>query len=203
MFLENYKPRHQKVINNKILGYLKYILILVFLITIFIIFIYSRPVKNESSYQEDFFIGTYEKSKNIVKIENATFVGKDNKKQPYTITAELAIKESSKKNLFTLKFLEADISLNEDDWFILKTKRAIFDISKKTLYSNNEVEAFYDDGTSFLSSILSYNFNNGILSGKEGVVMSGKWGKIISKNFTYNSNKNILTFEENPIMLIN
>ena len=144
----------------------------------------------------------YEKSKNILRIENATFVGKDKQKQAYTLTAKLAVKESSKENLFMLHVLKADITMKKNNWLILKTNQAIFNTDTKILFSKNNVEAFYDDGTSLISPSVNYNFNNGILNSEEGVVMFGKWGRIRAGQFSYNPIKDILTFSNDPKMYI-
>ena len=203
MFLESYKPRHSRIKKKKLLGLIKYVIFISVLLIIVLIYVISEPKDNKNNLDKEFFIGNYEKSKNILKIENATFVGKDKKKRPYTITAKLAIKESSKKNTFMLESLKADISLKEKNWLILKTKMAFFDINLKVLSSNQNVEAFYDDGTSFISPSLSYNLNNGIIYGNEGIEMLGKWGNIKSDYFSYSTDDEVLVFDKNPVMLIN
>ena len=85
----------------------------------------------------------------------------------------------------------------------METEIAFFDINLKVLSSNQNVEAFYDDGTSFISPSLSYNLNNGIVYGQEGIEMSGKWGNIKSGYFSYSTNDEVLVFDKNPVMLIN
>ncbi len=203
MFLESYKPRQSKIKKKKLLGLIKYIIFISVFLIIILIYAISEPKDNKKNLNKEFFIGNYEKSKNILKIENATFVGKDKKRRTYTITAKLAIKESSKKNTFMLESLKADISLKEKNWLILKTKMAFFDINLKVLSSNQNVEAFYDDGTSFISPSLSYNLNNGIIYGNEGIEMLGKWGNIKSDYFSYSTDDEVLVFDKNPVMLIN
>ena len=203
MFLDSYKPRYSKIKKKKILGLAKYLIFIGVFLMILLIFAISEPKDNKNSLEKEFFFGNYEKSKNILKIENATFFGKDKNKRPYTITAKLAIKESSKKNTLILESLKADISLKEKNWLIMETEIAFFDINLKVLSSNQKVEAFYDDGTSFISPSLSYNLNNGIVYGQEGIEMSGKWGNIKSGYFSYSTNDEVLVFDKNPVMLIN
>ena len=203
MFLDSYKPRYSKIKKKKILGLAKYLIFIGVFLMILLIFAISEPKDNKNSLEKEFFFGNYEKSKNILKIENATFFGKDKNKRPYTITAKLAIKESSKKNTLILESLKADISLKEKNWLIMETEIAFFDINLKVLSSNRNVEAFYDDGTSFISPSLSYNLNNGIVYGQEGIEMSGKWGNIKSGYFSYSTNDEVLVFDKNPVMLIN
>ena len=202
MLLDIYKPKEKKIKKKKVFPLIKYIIFLSALLIIFLTYQFADTSKKIESFDEDFFVGKYEKSKNILRIENATFVGKDKQKQPYTLTAKLAVKESSKENLFMLHFLKADITMEKNNWLILKTNKAIFNTETKILFSNNNVEAFYDDGTSFTSPSMNYNFNNGILNSEEGVVMIGKWGRIKSGQFSYNPIKDVLTFSNEPKMYI-
>ena len=202
MFLNSYKARHKKVKTYRQISFIKYVILLGVLFVVITVYLSSEIKEKKSTFQEDFYIDSYEESNNILKIENATFVGKDKKQQPYTLTAELATKESYRKNLFLLHALKADISLENENWLILKTDKAIYDMNDKILFSENYVEAYYDDGTNFISPSLSYDFNNGIITGKEGIVMSGKWGKIKSGIFSYDPKKEILIFTQNPVMFI-
>ena len=111
MLLDIYKPKEKKIKKKKVFPLIKYIIFLSALLIIFLTYQFADTSKKIESFDEDFFVGKYEKSKNILRIENATFVGKDKQKQPYTLTAKLAIKESSKENLFMLYSLKADIGM--------------------------------------------------------------------------------------------
>jgi len=202
MLLDIYNPKEKKIKKIKFFPLMKYIIFFSVFLIIFLTYEFADTPNKIESFDENFFVGKYEKSKNILRIENATFVGKDKQKQPYTLTAKLAVKESSKENLFMLHFLKADITMEKNNWLILKTNKAIFNTETKILFSNNNVEAFYDDGTSFTSPSMNYNFNNGILNSEEGVVMIGKWGRIKSGQFSYNPIKDVLTFSNEPKMYI-
>ena len=202
MLLDIYNPKEKKIKKIKFFPLMKYIIFFSVFLIIFLTYEFADTPNKIESFDENFFVGKYEKSKNILRIENATFVGKDKQKQPYTLTAKLAVKESSKENLFMLHFLKADITMEKNNWLILKTNKAIFNTETKILFSNNNVEAFYDDGTSFTSPSMNYNFNNGILNSEEGVVMIGKWGRIKSGQFSYNPIKDVLTFSNDPKMYI-
>ena len=202
MLLDIYNPKEKKIKKIKFFPLMKYIIFFSVFLIIFLTYEFADTPNKIEPFDENFFVGKYEKSKNILRIENATFVGKDKQKQPYTLTAKLAVKESSKENLFMLHFLKADITMEKNNWLILKTNKAIFNTETKILFSNNNVEAFYDDGTSFTSPSMNYNFNNGILNSEEGVVMIGKWGRIKSGQFSYNPIKDVLTFSNEPKMYI-
>ena len=64
-----------------------------------------------------------------------------------------------------------------------------------------KVQGFYDDGSSFSSPSMEYNFDTGIAQSKEGIVMLGKWGIIKAERFSFNSKKDIYRFEGKAVMV--
>ena len=148
------------------------------------------------------FEGEYENKKSFIKINNLKFIGYDNSGTPYQLTAKTAIKETKSIDKVVLYEVKADISLNNKNWLFLNTEKAIFEISKKTLHTESKVQGFYDDGSSFSSPSLEYNFDTGIAKSEEGIVMFGKWGNIKSKSFSFNSTKDIYKFDGKAVMII-
>ena len=98
--------------------------------------------------------------------------------------------------------VQADIFVSNKNWFFLNTEKAVFLVNEKTLFSNTTVKGFYDDGSSFQTSGIEYNFNTGIATSEEGIVMFGKWGNIKSNNFSFNTFKDTYNFDGNTIMNI-
>ena len=113
-----------------------------------------------------------------------------------------AIKETKNIDTIVLYNVKADISLNNKNWLFLNTEKAIFEINKKTLRTDNKIQGYYDDGSSFYSSSMEYNFDNGIAKSEEEIVMFGKWGNIKSKKFSFNSIKDIYRFEDKAVMIV-
>ena len=98
--------------------------------------------------------------------------------------------------------VKADINLSDKSWFFLETEKASYRIKEKTLYANNEVIGFYDDGSSFTTPSLEYNFKSGIAESEEGIVMFGKWGIIEADKFSFNSIKDIYKFDDRALMIV-
>ena len=201
MFLNSYSPRLNKV-KKKSFGVIKYSLATIFIGTIIITFTISKN-SNKISFDDNFYEDTYSDNKNIVKIENAKLIGNDNKNRPYVITAQSAFKNSIKKNIMLLYTVEADITLENGKWLLLKTKKASYNISGKTLSSKDLVKMYYNNGTSLESSNINYNISSGIVKGSDGIIMFGGWGVIESGSFSFDINSQKLKFFNKPTLQIN
>ncbi len=198
--MKNYIPKSLKVTkptNNKLI---KISIILILLITVSIIFFFSNNPKSTLILDEKVFKGKYEEEKNFIKIDGLKFFGYNKKNNPYSLTAKLAIKETKNINEIVLYKVKADIFFNDQSWVFLNTEKAVFDVKKKTLHTFSKVKGYYDDGSSFITPSLNYNFNTGLAKSEEGIVMFGKWGNIKSEKFTLNTIKNTYNFSGNASM---
>ena len=203
MALKSYKPRISKVKKNrniKFISYLSCLIMIIFTITLFF-----QPNNKYDIVRLDstFFKGNYNNSKDLLKIENATLVGNDKKNRPYMLSAESAVNSKVKKNLFILNDVSADITLKDGRWILLNTSKAVYDIERQILQSESNVEIFEDTGESFLVKEMIYDFRAGIISGNQGIVMLGNWGKLESENFTYNPNMELLSLYGAPSLVVN
>ncbi len=177
-------------------------MLLTIVIMLFVLLNNKNSIRKNSS-SNNIFDGNYEQLENLVKIEKAKLVGIDKQNRPYTITAEKAVNESNKRNIFYLYNVSADINRKNGNWLLINTKKAHYDVETKVLMSNEDVDIFYDDGSSISSSNMKYNFKSGLLTCNDGIVMFGKWGTLTSGNFVYNSSKEIFEFSNNPTIIFN
>ena len=201
MFLKYYLPRSEKnkVKNN--LKYLKFVLIFLFFSTISITFIFSIEDKNKIVLSKN------DKKKNpnqnTLTLEKAKLIGNDRNNKPYIITAKSSFKSNLDKNLIHLNFVEADMTLNSNNWMSIYTNHAIFNIVKKTIEATEKVFIFYDDGTKLESSGLNYNIANGIGFANSGVKMFGKWGIIEANSFSFDTSDHMIKFYNKPKLILN
>ena len=163
---------------------------------------FSNTKKNTFTLNEQVFEGEYKENKNFIKINKLKLMGYNKEGVPYQLTADSAIKETKSIDNVLLYKVKADIFLNSKDWLFLNTEKAIFEINSKTLHAHKKVQGFYDDGSSFSSPSMEYNFDTGIVQSKEGIVMLGKWGNITAERFSFNSIKDIYRFEGKAVMVI-
>ena len=202
MALKSYKPRISKVKKNRNIKFISYLSCLIMIIFIITLFFQPNNKYDIARLDSSFFKGNYNNSKDLLKIENATLVGNDKKNRPYMLSAESAVNSKVKKNLFILNDVRADITLKNGRWILLNTSKAIYDIDRQILRSESSVEIFEDTGESFLVKEMIYDFRAGIISGNQGIVMLGNWGKLESENFTYNPNMELLSLYGDPSLIV-
>ena len=201
MFLKNYLPRSEKNEIKISLKYLKFALMFLFFCTIFTTFIFSIEDKNKMVLSENNNKNSL--NKNTLTLENAKLIGNDRNNKPYVITAKSSFKNSLDENLLHLKSVEADMTLNNNNWMSINTNHAIFNIFEKTIKATEKVFIFYDDGTNLDSSGLNYNVANGIGFSNSGVKMFGKWGIIESSSFSFDTSHHTIKFYNKPKLIFN
>jgi len=201
MFLKNYLPRSEKNETKISLKYLKFALVFLFFCTILTTFIFSIEDKNKMVLSENNNKNSL--NKNTLTLENAKLIGNDRNNKPYVITAKSSFKNSLDENLLHLNSVEADMTLNSNNWMSINTKHAIFNIFEKTIKATEKVFIFYDDGTKLESSGLNYNVANGIGFSNSGVKMFGKWGIIEASSFSFNTSDHMIKFYDKPKLILN
>ena len=163
---------------------------------------FSNSKKNTFTLNDQVFEGEYDNNKGFIRVNNLKLIGYNNNGIPYQLTAESAIKKTKSIDKIILYKVKADISLNNKNWLFLNTEQAIYQISKKILYTNYKIQGFYDDGSSFSSKSMEYDFDTGLAKSEEGIVMFGKWGNIKSKRFSFNTIKDIYKFDGEAVMIV-
>ena len=172
-----------------------------FFCTILITFIFSTEDKNKIVLSKINKKNNF--NKNTLTLENAKLIGNDRNNKPYVITAKSSFKNSLNENLIHLNSVEADMTLNSNNWMLINTNYATFNIFDKTIEAKEKVFIFYDDGTKLESSGLNYDVSNGIGFGNNGVKMFGKWGIIEAGSFSFDTNNHMIKFYKKPKLILN
>ena len=201
MFLKNYSPRSEKNEAKKSLKYLKFTLMFLFFCTILITFIFSTENKNKILLTKNNKKNNL--NQNTLTLETAKLIGNDKNNKPYVITAKSSYKNKFDENIIHLKSVEADMTLNSNNWMLINTNYAIFNIFEKTIEATEKVFIFYDDGTKLESSGLNYNVANGIGFSDSGVKMFGKWGIIEANSFSFDTSDHMIKFYNKPKLILN
>ncbi len=201
--MKNYIPRSKIITKPSGIRIIKLSIIVFILILVIILIFFTNSNNNNLVLDNQVFQGEYEKNKNFIRIDQLKFNGYNNIGNPYLLTASKAVKEMKNKDKIVLYNVQADIFINDKNWFFLNTNKAVFLISDKILFSNEKVKGFYDDGSSFTAPSIEYNFHSGIAKSKEGIVMYGKWGNIKANNFSFNSFEDKYKFKGKTVMIIN
>ena len=201
MFLKNYLPRSENTQTKNNLKYLKFTLLFLFFCTILITFIFSSKDENKIILGKN--SSNSNLNKNILTLENAKLIGNDRNNKPYVITSKSSFKNILNENLIHLNSVEADMTLNNDNWMLINTNHATFNIFEKTIEAKEKVFIFYDDGTKLESTGLNYNVLNGIGFGNGRVKMFGEWGIIEANSFSFDTNNHMIKFYNKPKLILN
>ena len=201
MFLKNYLPRSEKNEAKSSLKYLKFALMFLFFCTILITFIFSIEDKNKMVLSKNNKKNNL--NQNTLTLENAKLIGNDRNNKPYVITAKSSFKNSLDENLIHLNSVEADMTLNSNNWMLINTNHAIFNIFEKTIKAKEKVFIFYDDGTKLESVGLNYNITDGIGFSNSGVKMFGQWGIIEASSFSFDTGDHMIKFYNKPKLILN
>ena len=201
MFLKNYLPRSEKNEAKRSLRYLKFALMFLFFCTILITFIFSIEDKNKMVLNKNDKKNNF--NHNTLNLENARLIGNDRNNKPYVITAKSSFKNSLDENLIHLNSVEADMTLNSNNWMLINTNHAIFNTFEKTIEAKEKVFIFYDDGTKLESIGLNYNITNGIGFSDNGVKMFGKWGIIEASSFSFDTGDHMIKFYNKTKLILN
>ena len=116
-----------------------------------------------------------------LSIVNAKFIGADNKKQPFSITADLARNVLKGTEQIQLEMPKADIAINEGGWLVLSAKSGLYDQKKKSLDLTGNVNLFHDSGYEFTTTDAQINLQNGIASSNSPVNGQGPFGELVSQ----------------------
>ena len=201
MFLKNYLPRSEKNEAKSSLRYLKFALMFLFFCTILITLIFSIEDKNKMVLNKNDKKNNF--NHNTLNLENARLIGNDRNNKPYVITAKSSFKNSLDENLIHLNSVEADMTLNSNNWMLINTNHAIFNTFEKTIEAKEKVFIFYDDGTKLESIGLNYNITNGIGFSDNGVKMFGKWGIIEASSFSFDTGDHMIKFYNKTKLILN
>ena len=200
--MKNYTPRSLKLSQPNSNKLIKLLLLIILFLLVLILTLFTDTRKENFRLNDEVFEENYTKNKRFIKIDKLKFIGYNNDGKPFLLTANQAIKETRDEDKVILYKVKADINLSDKSWFFLETEKATYRIKEKTLYANNEVIGFYDDGSSFTTPSLEHNFKSGIAESEEGIVMFGKWGIIEADKFSFNSIKDIYKFDDRALMIV-
>src|SRR5690606_31047360 len=91
---------------------------------------------------------------------NPRFESKDDKNQPYTITAQRAIQGKEDENLVMLEKPMADMLLTSGNWIAIEASNGTFRQDSQKLLLTGDVRLFHDEGYEMKMVKLDINLEN-------------------------------------------
>ena len=114
---------------------------------------------------------------------NPRFDGIDERNQPYSVTADLAIQNKADDNLVDLELPKADVTLEDGTWLALMAKTGRYHREAETVDLIGDVIVFHDEGFEVKTQFAHINLNGGTAEGDEPVEAHGPTGLLNSEGF--------------------
>lgn len=125
---------------------------------------------------------------------NARFVGADQKKQPFSITADIARNLLKDTTEIELEMPKADITVSDGSWLVLTANSGVYNQKGKVLSLEGAVNLFHDSGYEFKTKVANIDLNRGIAISNEPVKGQGPFGHLQAEGFRIEEKGNKIIF---------
>ena len=172
---------------SRFVGMMKYLLPIIAFVLVSLVFLW--PNLNTDNLQFRLGISSFQLGiTNDPSMINPRYHGADAKKQPYTITADLAKsanRKASGKDIYLLELErpKADIMMKDGTWLVLTAKSGLFSKRHKTLELRGAVNLFHDSGFEVRTENAQINLQNGTARGLASVYGQGPFGFLNGDGF--------------------
>jgi lipopolysaccharide export system protein LptC len=113
-------------------------------------------------------------------MDNARYVGTDDKSEPYSVTADLARIVSKSDGTVDLELPKADLTLSDGTWLVLTANTGHYERENATLDLRGDVNLFHDAGYEISTEKLLVDLNAGSAVGHEPLTGHGPFGELKS-----------------------
>jgi len=109
---------------------------------------------------------------------NPRYESRDDKKQPFTITAQKATQGQDNPEIIELESPTADLLMNDGSWLAAKANTGIYEQNSEKLFLNGNVRLFHDDGYQLESDEMRINLQTQESFSDKDVIAQGPQGTI-------------------------
>ncbi len=134
---------------------------------------------------------------------NPRFESKDEKNQPYTITANRALQGEDNENLIILDEPLADMMLNSGSWVAIQSIKGAYRQDSERLLLREKVKLFHDKGYQLETEELHLDLNKSTAWSDLDVYAQGPAGTLYAKGLQANSNDGLLVFTGPAKLILN
>ncbi|MCW8914974.1 MAG: LPS export ABC transporter periplasmic protein LptC [Magnetovibrio sp.] len=113
-------------------------------------------------------------------VDNARFMGTDEKLQPYSITADMARIDTDTDGLVKMEMPKADLTLDDGTWLVLTADNGRYFENAQLLELEGGVNLFHDTGYEISTDQLVLNLRTSVAESKTPVAGHGPFGEMNS-----------------------
>jgi lipopolysaccharide export system protein LptC len=132
---------------------------------------------------------------------NPRFKSKDDRQQPFTITAKRAIQSAKDQEVIILEKPEADITLKNGTWLAVESKRGIYRQNDEKLLLEGGVQLFHDQGYQMETEKLLISLKTRDAWSDAPVSGQGPAGSLQAKGMRAQTDKGLMVFD-GPVKLV-
>jgi lipopolysaccharide export system protein LptC len=136
------------------------------------------------------------------EMKNPRFVGTDSANQPYTVTADVAMRPANGGDRIFLMMPIADITLKGGDYVNIRAEQGWYDRDAETLKLDGAVDLFTDTGLRVQTESILFDLRDGSAQGDDPVQSQGPWGNLASQGIRYQSAGQIFEFPGRPTLVL-
>ncbi len=119
--------------------------------------------------------------------------GSDSRGNPYVITADMAVQDAHNPKRASLRNMEADLALDQDNWLNARARAGMVDLDSGQLELTGGIDVFTATGYELHSRSASANIKQSVIHGHEKVTGQGPDGTLSADRFHADRAANILT----------
>lgn len=134
---------------------------------------------------------------------NPRFESRDDKNQPYTITAGRALQGEDNENLIILDEPLADMMLNSGNWVAIQSIQGAYRQDNERLLLREKVKLFHDEGYQLETEELHLDLNKSTAWSDLNVYAQGPAGTIYAKGLQANLDQGLLLFTGPAKLILN
>jgi len=131
--------------------------------------------------------------KNDLAMTKPRLSGTDTKGNPFVITAEAAVQDSSNRHRATLKHVDADMQFDGANWMNATAENGFFDMDAGTLKLSGGIALFTDTGYELHTNSADVDLKTNVFQGQEKVTGHGPLGAISADRFHFDRFKKHVT----------
>jgi lipopolysaccharide export system protein LptC len=150
-------------------------------------FVQRMPRQLQMSYER---LGRIENDLTMVKPRLA---GADAKGNPFVITADSAVQDAHNPKKASLKNLEADLTVGQQNWINARAHAGMVDMNTGALELRGGIDVFTATGYELHSNSASANIKQSVIHGHEEVTGQGPQGNLRADEFHADRATAILT----------
>jgi lipopolysaccharide export system protein LptC len=133
---------------------------------------------------------------------NGVYTGIDDKRRPYTLTAETVSLSNSGLSVVALTAPKADLLMEDGSWVAVTARDGTYDRDKKLLNLRGAVNLFHDTGYEFRTETAAVDMMAGDAYGTDPVEGQGPFGNIKSEGFVIHNRGERIEFTGKASLLL-